>query len=309
MNYRSLFCFVLIFLTACSQEKSDITSIPSIKKQLQNLSAMLTEAEQKDDLDGFLKHYSADVISMPEYQPTLQGIAEVKTYYEEIFRRQRVGMLQREIEEVIDFGKTIVEIGTFEKQYSDSESDTLLMQKGKYWNVWEVMPDDSFKLKGEAYGFFHPVKDPQTLVVEFPKAQLTSSQTYLDQKTPFELQAYNALMEKGVRERDGILRSTFFTDDARFMPFSDSTKTGIDDIKPYLIAYNSGKVTIDSISIYTCYSEYFSDDILEYTKFYVKWTVPQFSGTAEGKGIRLWKRQEDKSLRLYREIGLHNHLQ
>jgi hypothetical protein len=41
--------------------------------------------------------------------------------------------------------------------------------------------------------------------------------------------------------------------------------------------------------------------------FKVKWSMPDHSGRTEGKGIRIWKRQEDKSLRLYREIGTHNH--
>ena len=61
-----------------------------------------------------------------------------------------------------------------------------------------------------------------------------------------------------------------------------------------------------------CYTYEFEtrgEYILEYDMFKVKWSVPNYSGRTEGKGIRIWKRQEDKSLRLYREIGTHNHLQ
>jgi hypothetical protein len=116
-------------------------------------------------------------------------------------------------------------------------------------------------------------------------------------------------MEKGVRIRDGVLRSEFFTEDARFMPFADSTKTGIEQLKPYLIAYSTrGNVTIDSIACYTYHHEDFNDFILEYAMFKVKWRVPDVSGMTEGKGIRIWKRQKDKSLKLYREIGTHDHL-
>ncbi len=101
---------------------------------------------------------------------------------------------------------------------------------------------------------------------------------------------------------------SFFTNDASFMPFANSTVTGIDNLKPYLVAYNSGEVTIDSISVYTYHYENFDDYLLEYPKFRVKFTTPQTSGSMQGKGIRIWKRQADKSLKIHREIGLHDHL-
>ena len=117
-------------------------------------------------------------------------------------------------------------------------------------------------------------------------------------------------MEKGVRKRDGNLRSEFFMKDGSIYPFADTTVTGMDQIKPYLIAYSSrGTVTIDSIMCYTYDFETLGEYILEYDMFKVKWSVPNFSGRTEGKGIRIWKRQQDKSLRLYREIGTHNHLE
>lgn len=117
-------------------------------------------------------------------------------------------------------------------------------------------------------------------------------------------------MEKGVRNRDGILRSEFITHDAKFMPFAEPTVTGIDEIKPYLIAYSSrGEVTIDSISVYTYHYEYLNDYLLEYPKYKVKWSAPPSSGRTVGKGIRIWKRQEDKSLKIYREISTHNHIE
>ena len=128
-------------------------------------------------------------------------------------------------------------------------------------------------------------------------------------KIPFELKAYNALMEKGVRDRNAMLRSAFFMETGSFKPFADTTVTGIEQIKPYLIAYNSGgKVTIDFIRCYTYDFEYAGDYILEYAMCKVAWSRPDVSGRIEGKGIRIWKRQDDHSLRLYREIGTHNHL-
>lgn len=71
---------------------------------------------------------------------------------------------------------------------------------------------------------------------------------------------------------------------------------------------SGGDVTIDPVSVYTYHQECFDNNILEYYKFRAQWNTPQDSGKVQGNGARIWKRQQDKSLRIYREIGTHNHL-
>ncbi len=213
-------------------------------------------------------------------------------------------------EEWIDLSGTIVEIGKFSNVYSDPGSgDSSIIRTGKYWNIWEAGPDGAYRLKGEAYGYFRPQENPGVLTVDLGvdrRVNGGSKQTSGASAGSFDLMAYSALMEKGVRDRDGVLRSAFFTDDARVMPFADSTRTGMDQIKPYLIAYDSAPVTIDSIDVHPYHIEDRGDYILEYTKFSVRFRTPGQQGSMAGKGIRIWKRQADHSLRIFREIGLHN---
>jgi ketosteroid isomerase-like protein len=302
---------LLLFFIACSPEKvDDDTNLrQSTEQQLRDLSQQLHEAEISDDLSAYLKHYDEHAISMPEYQLTLKGVDEIRMYYNEIFKRQNIQSFQCVADEFIHMNNTIVEIGTFKKEYrNDSNTDSLITLNGKYWHIWEAQ-GGVFKLYGEAFGYFNPVAHPEALIVELKTEQPNESDILSQKEIPFELRAYNALMEKGVRTRDGILRSSFFTDDARVFPFADSTVSGIENIKPYLIAYSSrGTVTIDSIMCYTYDFKYSDNYLLEYDMFKVKWRVPDFSGKTEGKGIRIWKRQDDNSLKLYREIGTHNHL-
>ena len=299
---------LLLVATACHKEKRGDVQLPqSVEQRLLYLTQQLTNAEAADDLATFIGYYDAHAISMPEYQLTLDGRVEIESFYKEIFARQDIRSFQREAQEFIHMDSVIVEIGTFKKEYSHSEIDSTVTLAGKYWNIWRVMPDGSFRIKGEAFGYFHHVADPQALLLDSNKQQPDESAIQIE--IPFELKAYNALMEKGVRTRDGILRASFFTDDGSFFPFADTAVTGMDQIKPYLIAYsNRGVVTIDSIMCYTYAFERLGNYILEYDMFKVTWRVPDHSGRTEGKGIRIWKRQSDQSLRLYREIGTHNHL-
>ena len=318
MHYRNhrmkAYKFALLLLPvlfSCRQERSrDSTQHEIVEERLRDLTQKLTRLETTDSLDSFLQFYDEHAIVMPEYQLTLHGQEEIKSFYREIFNRQKIVTFHRQTHEFIHMNNTIVEIGVFRKEFRDPKSDTLISLHGKYWMVWQNQPDGRFKIKGESFGFFHSVEHPESLIVSSSKTQPGESDLKLKTDTPFELKAYNALMEKGVRTRDGNLRSQFFTKDGSVYPFADTTVTGIDRIKPYLIAYSSrGAITIDSIMCYTYEFETHGEYILEYDMFKVKWSVPNYSGRTEGKGIRIWKRQEDKSLKLYREIGTHNHLQ
>ncbi len=306
MTKCQIFFFIII---SCAGRTPDVGK-EAAEKDLRLLTWQLTDAEASDDLETFLKHYDPDAVSMPEYQLTLEGRDEIRNFYREIFARQKIKSFERVPREYIHLGSLIVEIGTLKKEYSDSTNDSVQVLRGKYWYVWKRKPDTGYKISGESFGFFHPVLHPERMVVPGSKPQPDESHLRPRKEIPFELKAYNALMEKGVRTRDGVLRSGFFTDDGSFNPFADTTVTGMAEIKPYLIAYSSrGTVRIDSIMCYTYDFEQEGDLILEYDMFKVRWSVPDFSGRTEGKGIRIWKRQADHSLRLFREIGTHNHLE
>jgi ketosteroid isomerase-like protein len=306
MKISFLLLLVLLFSTCSVKKTTNKISFDAVEPRIKKLTEKITKSERNDDLEGFLMYYDSTIISMPEYQLTLTGLNEVGAFYKEIFAKQKVKNFKKNIEEIIVIDSTLIEIGTFKKEYEDSKTDSTVTQNGKYWSIWLAKSDGSFKIKGEAFGYFHPIKNPEGLVVQLTNKQPDESEILLTKQIPFELKAYNALMEKGVRNRDGVLRSEFFTDNGSFMPFADTTVTGMDKLKPYLIAYNNGNVTIDSITCYTYDFEDFGNHILEYDMFKVKWSVSGFSGRTEGKGIRIWKRQEDNSLKLFREIGTHN---
>ena len=280
----------------------------NLKQKVQKLSDILTVAEKNDDIKKFLTLYEENAISMPDYQPMLRGINEISNFYKEIFQRQSVKNFQRKAEEVINLGKTtIVEIGSFKKEYSATETDSILTLNGKYCYVWNIQPNGSLKIKGEIFGFFQPIQNPENFVVNL-QTHLGESDIYNEDEIPIELRAYNALMEKYVKNGEGALRSQFFTEDGKFMPFAHPTLAGMNELKPYLITYDTrgADFNFDLLSVYTYDYERFDEYILEYPKVKVEWSTPNASGAVQGKGLRIWKRQEDKSLKLYLEIGTHN---
>ena len=302
----------LVVLMACSIAKSKNSgrNPDYLHRQVQMNSLLRTDAEKGDDLKRFLSFYNDSAISMPEYQPRLKGKKEIENFYKEIFERQHVKSFEKKIVEIITLDSTIVEIGTFTKKYVTPPVDTTIIQDGKYWNIWAINTDGNLILEGEAFGFYTPVKDISSLIVRVPGKQANEFRGASSRTVPFELRAYNALNEKYVHVRDGATRSEFYTSDAVIFPFADSTVSGIDKIRPYLTAYTSGGgIILDSVAVFTDRYKKLTDGYLEYFGFQVKWRTPGATGRTEGKGIRIWRRQADGALKMYREIGTHDHIE
>ncbi|MEB2776397.1 hypothetical protein SYJ56_13830 [Algoriphagus sp. D3-2-R+10] len=314
MKKISLISNLIIYLflfASCTQEKTqETTNQENIAQQLQELTNTLTKAEKNDDLKTFLNVYTKNAISMPEYQPPLMGVGEIESFYKEIFQRQSIKNYHRTANEIIELDSTIIEIGTFTKEYTNTNDDSLLTQNGKYWNIWALQPDGGFKLKGELFGSFHQVENPASLTVKIKKSNSDKTAPYSEHEIPVELRAFKALDEMYVRRRAGSLKSDLYTQDAKFMPFAEPIVSGIEKIKPYFIEYTSrGEVNIDSISLGTLYYEYSEDYVLEYGTFNVKWSTDTYAGSAAGKGIKLWKRQPNKSLKIFRHAGSHDYVE
>lgn len=304
----SIACPLLAIVTiSCADTDETMEQLRARSEQsLRALTQKLDDSELNTNVDGCLNLYDDNAISMPEYQATLTGRNEIEKYYREINRKLRVKSVHRQPLEFIHLKNSIVVIGALKRVYVDQANDSLIQLNGKYWHIWSVQ-EGVYRIKGEAFGYFHPVAHQEPIVMSTRQQQPDEEDIRI--KVPLELKAYNALMEKGVRQRNGELRAGFFAENAVFYPFADTAVVGMRHIKPYLIAYsNRGTVRIDSVSCYTYAFEDYDDYILEYDMFKVKWSVADLKGRTQGKGIRIWIRQKDKSLRIFREIGTHNYL-
>jgi ketosteroid isomerase-like protein len=312
---KTLFIFLCLLVVSPKFLNSQISEKSTrLRNQLTNIQKEIIAAQKGVDLDAVMKFYDPKAICMPEYQPLLNGIEQIRLYYKEILLRRKITRFNKDITEIIDMGNTLAEIGLFSITQIDSTTKWKQQRElnGKYINIWKIQKDGSLLLQGEAFGYLHPVNNPLFYMVKTDanKAQnnllneLNKSGNYY-----FEVKALNALQEEAVRNRDGNLRADFFTQDAIFMPYADSIKKGITAIRKHLIEYNRGKVVIDSIDIASEYIEALDKFIIEYPKFFVRRHTPDLSGINAGKGIRIWRRENDCTLKLYREIGIHDHIQ
>jgi ketosteroid isomerase-like protein len=303
--------FLSILLFVCNIVFGQSKSNERFKNRLEIINKQISQAFIDKKIEVLVKQFTKDAVCMPEFQPTMKGKEAIKEYYTELLSRRQVILFNKTISETISLTNNIVEIGTFTATYQSNEGQKTTVN-GKYFNIWMLQTNGDLKLKAESFGYVHNIDNPAFHLVkiskEYSKYTFPSSPPS-NNGLSFQLKALNTLMEKSVRERDGYLRAAFFTSDAIFMPFADSPKVGMKSITEHLTAYNSYPVTIDTISIYNEYFEDCNHYVIEYPRFYVKWHTADNSGAGSGKGIRIWRREKNCSLKLYREIGIHDHVE
>ncbi|MEQ9167614.1 MAG: hypothetical protein RLO12_15250 [Fulvivirga sp.] len=294
---RTILLLLLATALACKEHPNhQQTEVIDLRATIASLNNQLIAAAKARDFAQVDNLYLNDAILLAEYNPLIAGKQDIEKYYTEMFKRQEVTDYQKETTELFDFGATILEIGDFKKSFNNAQQ-----QEGKYFNVWQMSDAGTLHLKSESFGYYHPIDSPAALRVYLPEKMLTP------RKTSLELEAYHALNENCVRDRDTEKLLTSYTDDAIYYPFADTKKAGIEVLTEHFTAYHTPPVKIDSIEIETFDYIPVDDGIIQYSQFFVKWTVPGFSGITEGTGQIYLKRQADNSLKMHRQLGMHVH--
>ncbi|TGX52878.1 nuclear transport factor 2 family protein [Sphingomonas gei] len=270
---------------------------------------MLRQAMLANDPDARAHLYRPDAMSTPEYQPALYGTAQIAAYHRAMRERRRVTGYVPVPSEVLDLGNVAVESGTFTVTWA-LPNGTTEEERGKYLNVWAMEPDGSLRLKADAWGYFRPLADPAAFFVALPQGDAPARRrSVADLRLARTLQARNDRNAIAVRTYDAEAKIADYADDAVIMPFADTNKTGIGEIRPYFIAYTNGGrgATFDSVRVWNVGFEDFGSYVLEYPKFRVAWRSAGASGVVKGGGLRLWRRRTDGSLELLRQIGTHDY--
>lgn len=267
----------------------------------------LRETMLSNDADARAALYSPDALSMPEYQPVLQGTRQIAAYHRAMRERRQVISYVPVVSDVFDVGGTLVEIGTFTIRWSDRADE----EWGKYAHVWGVERDGSLRLKADTWGYFRPLADPAGFFTGIPESSSSPIPPAATDRSLSEfLSDHNNRDAEAVRTKDAEAKLVDYTDDAIFMPFADTPKRGMAEIRPYLIAYTAAGsgATFRDVRVWTLAFENHGAWVIEYPKFRVEWTAAGQSGIVTGGGIRLWQRQADGSLKLHRQIATHDYV-
>lgn len=288
---------------AARQVRADVAA------EIQRQNAELSATWLSGDIDRRMVHYAPDSISNPDYQSRLFGPRSIARYYQVLASRLRVSAYARRATELIALNdETTLELGRFEITCAPATGGVSRDLRGRYANLWRRQSDGALKLKAEVWGYLQRIDDPA--VYSLGERETAGRATPPgDPEVEAELARLNRLDAEAVKTYDAAAKIARYADDAIYMPYADTPKIGIGEIKAHLVRYTEqGRgVTFESVRVWNEGFEVLDGYVIEYPKFEVRWRNGADSGTVSGGGLRLWRREADGALKMLRQIATHDH--
>ncbi len=153
-------CIIVVFLfmttVAFSQSGSDY------KARIESLNKEMAKNMMEGNYEKLLGSYTEDAISMPSYQPLMEGLATIKKANDEMVKSgfKCTSFVPKTLK-VIPNGNLITEIGTYKMSFSMPNMNNQVEDQGKYLTIWEKQKDGSLKVKVETW---NSDVDPMTLM-------------------------------------------------------------------------------------------------------------------------------------------------
>lgn len=309
-NIIHLLIIVLIgFNPMCTFAQPDTKVAPKTLSHLKKFNADYSKGITGNRTELIQSYYSDGIRLMPAFQKTIIGKGNVDLYHKAFSARFIVAEFTMNQVEVLDLGSQILEIGRLNMKLtlkSNGQEHTLA---GKYLNLWEEQSTGELLLITAAwnydqhYGEFH-----ERLKFD----EVPSFHTALQPNVPvnssisFELSALNRLLDETVTQHDASTWSQYYSDDAMQLSSYHPIFRGKQAIVDYLNMHAKELPIFEGLDIRNDRIDNLGAFVIEYASHIASWKNGQATGVNMGKNIRIWRREPDHSLKLFRTIGMYD---
>ena len=148
ISKTALWCTLLLLSAASVVAQSDA----ELKSKIEKLNGEMAKIMVSGDMEKGLSFYTADVISLPNYDKMLSGIDALRKSNEEMKKAGwSVTSFKANTVSVMGSGNSVTELGTYEISFAMKGSDQPMKDAGKYVTIWEKQKDGSLKIKVEIW--------------------------------------------------------------------------------------------------------------------------------------------------------------
>jgi ketosteroid isomerase-like protein len=255
-----------------------------------------------------IQHYPENVRLMPAYEETLMGKATAAAYLRAFAARFLVKQYEREVIESLDLGPRIVEVGRFTMKLSQRSKGQEQDLIGRYLNVWEKQSDGTLSLMAEVWNYdrYIPISGELRFEEVLGVRVALGPHVPITDNISFELAALNKLMEAAVAEHDSRTWSLFYSDASMLVANQGSVNKGRQDIDAYFKAHAAQLPVFEKLDIRTDRIDVAGAYVIEYASAVAIWRNGDSSGVNTGKDLRIWRREADGSLKIFRHIGAYD---
>jgi ketosteroid isomerase-like protein len=263
--------------------------------------------EKKPEL--FQVYYSDTVRLMPPFQKTILGKEHALSYYKSILNRFTIQTFIKKEIEILDLGTQVLETGTLTLQVTAKSTGKQQVLYGKYLNLWAELKNGDLSLITEAWNYDHYYGEIHEAlkVAEVPSVHLALQPNVLiNSNISFELAALNRLLDATVTQHDGNTWAQYYCDDGILMASNYPICQGKKSIDEYIRLHVKELPVFEELDIRNDRIDNLGTFVVEYASHIASWKNGGSSGVSLGKNIRIWRREADHSLKLFRSIGMYD---
>jgi ketosteroid isomerase-like protein len=253
-------------------------------------------------------YYGENIRLMPEFQKTIRGQKNALLYHYAFSNRFDVLECSRVENEMLNLGSRIVELGVFSMKLKLKNTTKEHEVRGKYVNVWVKAENAKLLLVTEAWNYNQKLEiEDQLRFTEIPVFDVALA-THLPIKSPisFELAALNLLMEATVAQHDAKIWSQFYTEDGMFLYSRNPMYKGRKELDEFLENHCKELPIFENLDIRNDEIIDLENYVIEYASHIASWRGGDYSGVGLGKDLRIWRREKDCSLKIFRHIGMYD---
>ena len=295
-------------LPVFAQETKRPTVAAEHLSYLNKFSADQVKSLLEANPEAMAGYFAEGIRLMPSYQKTILGKINVFSYYRAFVARFQVVEYHREQIEVLDLGSRVVELGRLALKLSLKNTGQSRELAGKYLDIWEKSKSGRLALVTQCWNYDYPVDFGDELrFAEIPAVQMAlEAHLPVTDSISFELAALNKLLEAAVSQHDAKIWSQFFADDGVLLPNYSPLYRGRKAVDEYIGSHVKGLPVFEKLDIRNDRIDDLGDYVIEYASHIANWKNGDSSGISTGKNIRLWRREPNGSLKLFRQIGSYD---
>lgn len=256
---------------------------------------------------SLLEHYfSSEIRLMPEFQKTVFGRKAALKYYTAFTSRFDVLTCETQETEILDLGKILLESGSFRMDVTNNGRSHKLT--GKYIDLWRKENDNSFRLITSSWNYDHTSDIEDDLrFAEVPVRDVAlEAHVPVNSNISFELAALNSFMEGVVTHHDAGLWTQFYSEDGTFLYSRSPAYSGKHALSEFFGEHVKSLPVFEKLDCRTDQIEDLGVYVIEYASHIAIIRHGDFSGVFTGKDLRLWKRENNGSLKIYRHIAMYD---
>ncbi|MEM8765281.1 MAG: DUF4440 domain-containing protein [Bacteroidota bacterium] len=265
-------------------------------------SQRFAEALQTEDAEALSTFFNEDSAILPEYHPTLRGVSAILAYYKTLFEGIESQRYAREPFEIKRVGDLYMELGLFTYQYSTPDGKTF-DYKGKYTTYWKMEEDTPYiwAFIWGASAYFEKEKVDFVQIITEPQKTILPNSEWENAIEQQRQKAYSAVLNEDLEAQ-----MTSYHHDAIYMTYYDPPFKGKKAIHDYFESHYNPSVKRDSLMTRLTQVAPLGDYALRFGEYYVEWIYEGERSFIEGKGLTLYKRMANDSIKIFRQMINHS---